>query len=95
MGRATRPRPARLAAKLKQIRLALNLSQEGMVERLAYSQTTLVASQISEFENDKREPPVVVLLHYARAAGIALEILIDDKLSLPEELPISDSHKKQ
>lgn len=95
MGRATRPKPARLASKLKQIRLALNLSQEKMIEKLGYTQSPLVASQISEFENDKREPPVVVLLHYARAAGIPLEYLVDDKLSLPEKLPNSASPLKQ
>ena len=87
MGRATRPKPARLASKLKQIRLALNLSQEKLIERLGYTQSPLVASQISEFENDKREPPVVLLLYYARAAGVPLEFLVDDNLSLPERLP--------
>ena len=88
MGRSTRPRPARLASKLKQIRLSLNLSQRGMVERLDYKQSPLVASQISEFENDKREPPLQVLLCYARAAGIPMEYLVDDELTLPEKLPL-------
>ena len=87
MGRANRPRPVHLASKLKRIRLSLNLSQEEMVERLNYSQSPLVASQISEFENDKREPPVQVLLCYARAAGIPMEYLVDDELSLPEDIP--------
>lgn len=57
-----------------------------MVERLNYKQSPLVASQISEFEMDKREPPVQVLLCYARAAGIPMEYLIDDELLLPEDL---------
>lgn len=87
MGRSTRPRPVHLAFKLKQIRLALNLTQETMVERLNYKHSPLVSSQISEFENDKREPPVQLLLCYARAAGILLEYLVDDELSLPEKLP--------
>ena len=65
----------------------MNLSQEEMVERLNYSQSPLVASQISEFENDKREPPVQVLLCYARVAGIPMEFLVDDELSLPEDVP--------
>lgn len=83
MGRSTRPRPVHLASKLKQIRLGLNLTQEQIVERLNYKQSPLVASQISEFENDKREPPVQVLLCYARMAGIPMEYLVDDELSLP------------
>jgi transcriptional regulator with XRE-family HTH domain len=87
MGRSTRPRPVRLAAKLKQIRESLDLSQEKMVERLNYTKSPLVASQISEFENDKREPPVQVILCYARAAGILMEYLVDDELTLPEKLP--------
>jgi transcriptional regulator with XRE-family HTH domain len=86
MGRSSRPKPVYLASKLKQIRRYLNLSQERMVERLDYRQSPLVASQISEFENDKREPPIQLLLCYARAAGIALEYLVDDELPLPEKL---------
>ena len=86
MGRSSRPRPLHLASKLKQIRLSLNLSQEKMVERLNYKQSPLVASQISEFENDKREPPVQVILCYARAVGIPMEYLVDDGLSLPKTL---------
>lgn len=87
MGRSTRPRPVHLASKLKQIRLGLNLTQEQIVERLNYKQSPLVASQISEFENDKREPPVQVLLCYARMAGIPMEYLVDDELSLSKNLP--------
>jgi transcriptional regulator with XRE-family HTH domain len=87
MGRSRRPKPAYLAPKLKQIRLSLGLSQTEMLERLNYKHSSLVASQISEFENDKREPPVLVLLSYARAAGVPLEILVDDELKLPEKLP--------
>lgn len=86
MGRSNRPKPAHLASKLKQIRLHLNLSQEKMVERLNYTHSPLVASQISEFENDKREPPVQLLLAYARAVGVLMEYLVDDELSLPEKL---------
>lgn len=87
MGRSNRPRPVYLASKLKQIRESLNLSQEKMVDRLNYTKSPLVASQISEFENDKREPPVQILLCYARAAAIPLEYLVDDELSLPKDLP--------
>lgn len=88
MGRARRPKPVHLASKLKLVRLGLNLSQEQMVERLNYKQSPLVASQISEFENDKREPPVQVILCYARAAGIPMECLVDDEMPLPETITV-------
>lgn len=84
MGRSSRPRPVYLAAKLKQIRLTLRLSQEQIVKKLNYTASPLVASQISEFENDKREPPIQVLLSYSRLAGFPLELLVDDEMNLPE-----------
>jgi transcriptional regulator with XRE-family HTH domain len=64
MGRSRRPRPIRLAKKLKQIRLHLNLSQEGMVKRLDYKISPLISADISSFENDKKEPPVQLILQY-------------------------------
>lgn len=87
MGRAPRPKPERLATKLLQIRAALGLTQEEMLKRLAYRKSPLYASQISDFEQGKREPPVLVLLQYARAAGVPMEWLIDDDLDLPDILP--------
>jgi transcriptional regulator with XRE-family HTH domain len=83
MGRSRRPRPIHLASKLQRIRRHLGLTQEEMVKRLNYRNSPLTADKISEFENDKREPPVQLLLCYARAAGIAMEYLVDDELALP------------
>ncbi len=91
MGRNSRPKPARLASKLKQIRLSMNLSQQQMIEKLNYTESPFVASQISEIENDKREPPIMVILCYARTAGIPMECLIDDEQDLPEKLPCKPS----
>jgi transcriptional regulator with XRE-family HTH domain len=42
---------------------------------------------ISGFERGVREPPLPVLLEYARSANIYVEVLIDDGLDLPEKLP--------
>jgi transcriptional regulator with XRE-family HTH domain len=84
MGRAQRPRPARLAAKLLQIRHTLGLTQQQMIERLDYRQSPLFIWYISQFEQDKREPPLPLLLRYARVAGVGLEVLVDDDLDLPE-----------
>lgn len=86
MGRAQRPRPDRLAEKLFQIRLALGLTQVEMFERLNYPQSSFVSSHISAFELGKREPPLPLLLRYARVAEIALEILADDAMDLPSQL---------
>jgi transcriptional regulator with XRE-family HTH domain len=84
---ARRPAPKRLGEKLLQIRTALELSQTGIVDRLGYEESPLYPAQISNFEQGKREPPLQLLLAYARLANIPLEILADDKLDLPEKLP--------
>jgi transcriptional regulator with XRE-family HTH domain len=39
-------------------------------------------TRISEFECGRRQPTVLVLLAYARVAGIPLEEIIDDELEL-------------
>lgn len=87
MGRARRPKPARLASKLLQIRTLLGLTQEQMLNRLSYRKSPLYASQISDFEQGKREPPLLVLLRYSRIAGVPMEILVDDELDIPTQLP--------
>lgn len=80
---ARRPMPKKLSRKLALIRVRLGLSQVQLVEALNYSQSPLYASQISNFEQGKREPPSMVLLAYARLAGVSVECLIDDKMKLP------------
>jgi transcriptional regulator with XRE-family HTH domain len=66
MGHARR-RPKRLAEKLLQIRKALGVSQREMVERLGMN---IPSSNISKYELDKNEPPLKVLLAYARLAEV-------------------------
>ncbi len=84
MGRAQRPRPTRLAEKLLQIRRSLRLSQQRMLECLSYQASPIFISHISQFEANKREPPLLILLRYARVAGVSMETLVDDELDLPE-----------
>lgn len=86
MGRSQRPRPARLSEKLLQVRLRLGLTQQQMLERLDYRQSPLFIGHISQFEQDKREPPLPLLLRYAKVAGMNLEVLVDDDLELPETI---------
>jgi transcriptional regulator with XRE-family HTH domain len=87
-----RLRPERLGEKLRQIRLSLGLSQTEMLKRLD-AESLIVYSQISQYETDTREPPLQILLRYARVAGVYVEDLIDDELDLPEKLPGSARHK--
>jgi transcriptional regulator with XRE-family HTH domain len=86
MGRASRPKPARLAEKLRHVRTSLGLSQNGMIVRMELDEV-LVREEVSLFEHGLREPPLPVLLQYARAANVYVEVLIDDEVDLPEELP--------
>lgn len=87
MGRSRRPCPVRLAAKLRQIRAGLGLTQEQMFEHLGETKTALYPGHISLYEVGRREPPLPVLLRYARIAGVYVDVLIDDELDLPDKLP--------
>ena len=86
-----RPRPKRLAEKLLQIRLALGLSQTELWKRLGV-EDEVSYKRISKYELDQNEPPLSVLLQYARVAGIHLEALVDDNLDLPDKLPGTAKH---
>jgi transcriptional regulator with XRE-family HTH domain len=88
-----RPKPERLADKLLQIRNALGLSQSEMMRRMG-AEDLITYQRISEYELGKSEPSLMVLLRYARTAGVPTEILIDDELDLPERLPFKGNHEK-
>lgn len=75
----SRPRPKHLAAKLLQIRRDLGISQTEMVKRLGVE---LPYNNISKYERDINEPPLMVLLAYSRVSGIPLPNIIDDDLDL-------------
>ena len=85
MGIASSLKPARLAEKLTQIRVSLGLSQNEMISRLGLS-NELIREELSAFERGLRQPPLVVLLKYARCVGISTDVLIDDELDLPNKL---------
>lgn len=86
MARLPRPKPARLPEKLLQIRLALGLSQGEMLRRLELHET-LTRTTVSAYEVGTSEPPLPVLLRYARLVEISTDVLIDDELDLPDKLP--------
>jgi transcriptional regulator with XRE-family HTH domain len=82
MGRSYRSRPKKLGAKLKLIRTRLGLTQSEMIKELAVQNEPIYPTNISAYERGKREPPLIVLLRYARVYGCTVEELIDDKLKL-------------
>ena|SRR5687767_4491874 len=92
MGAKTRTKPARLADKLRQIRNTLGLSQNGLVTHLGL-QEVITYNRISNYEQGSREPPLPILLEYARAAGVCVDVLIDDTLDLPNKLPAAPVHR--
>ena len=78
MGQHARPKPRYLAAKLLAIRQRLGMSQSEMV-RLLNSQ--LSSARVSEYESGIREPSLLTILAYSRAASIPVEKIIDDELT--------------
>lgn len=94
MGRAKRPQPGRIADKVSEVRRKLGVSQNGMI-RLMGLTNELTQAEVSAFERGIRVPPLPVLLEYARAANVYLEVLVDDELDLPSKLPSTIKHEGQ
>jgi transcriptional regulator with XRE-family HTH domain len=92
MGRSARPKPKQLPDKLLRIRLAMGLSQNEMLVRLGLNEKLLRAA-ISGYELGNIEPPLPVILEYARVAGVCTDVLIDDDLDLPAKLPSTPKHR--
>ncbi len=84
MGRAKKWRVERLPEKLLAIRKDLNLTQDELVKRLGL-EGKIYRSNISEYESGKRQPPLPIVLAYARLAKISTDVLIDDDLDLTEK----------
>jgi transcriptional regulator with XRE-family HTH domain len=43
-------------------------------------------SAVSQYELGTREPPLPILLKYARLAGISTDVLIDDEVGLVDQI---------
>ena len=86
MPRGVRRRPRLLATKLREIRDGLELSQDGIIERLGLADY-MNRGKISDFERGVREPDLLTLKAYADEAGVSLDDLVDDGVKLPEKLP--------
>ena len=86
MGKAARRRPARLPAKLAQIRKKLKLSQNEIIRKLGLEKD-LEQQYISKFEHGILEPPLFVLCAYADLANVTLDCLARDSMNLPKDIP--------
>jgi transcriptional regulator with XRE-family HTH domain len=84
-------KPGRLAEKLLEIRTKLGLSQGGMSRRLGGDEAE--RAYISKFERGVLIPPLHILLAYAEAANVWVEVLIKDSLDLPSVLPSRVKHE--
>ncbi len=87
-----RPKPERLAEKLLRIRSALGLSQTEMWRRLGL-EGSVTYDRISKYETGRNEPPLQILLQYARIANVCMDVLVDDELDLPDKLPSRAKHE--
>lgn len=86
MGKSPSYRPARLGEKIVEIRRQLGFSQNGLLRHLGLSDE-LFQGDISAFELGNRTPDLRTLLMLAQAAGVYVDVLIDDGLDLPEKIP--------
>jgi transcriptional regulator with XRE-family HTH domain len=79
MSERQRIRPQRIAPKLKKIRQHLGVSQTNLMPLINFNGHY---GRISEYERGKRQPTILVLLAYARAAKVPLEEIVDDEMEL-------------
>ena len=81
MGRSRRNKPLKLSHKLLAIRKRLGKSQTEMARAL---ELKVHYSAVSNFELGTREPDLIIVMRYARLAGVPMEAIVDDQISLPE-----------
>ena len=82
MGRRKRTVPAKLGNKLLAIRNSLGLTGEQLIEKLNCPSIPLQKAHISRYENGLAEPPLIVVLQYAKLAKVHMEAIVDDSTDL-------------
>jgi transcriptional regulator with XRE-family HTH domain len=80
MARYRRKSPKKLAGKLREVRLRLDMTQEEVAKQLGTD-----SGAISRFERGLREPSLLELLTFSRMSGVGMEVLVDDKISLAKK----------
>jgi len=81
MAKAARPRPAKLAEKLKQIRVHLGFSQDEMLRALGLAKKSN-RSLISGFELGTKEPSLITLIAFANLAKTTVDAIVRDEIEL-------------
>jgi len=81
----TSPAPGAPSRKADRDPPHLWLSQNEMLARLGLA-NEFGRNYISAFELGTRKPPLPMLLRYSQAAGVWVDVLIDDDLELPAKL---------
>jgi transcriptional regulator with XRE-family HTH domain len=77
--------PKNLGKKLAAIREKLGVeTYEKMVDKLDVGDMPIYRSTIYEYEKNRRQPPLVILLRYARLGKISVDTLIDDDKEWPQ-----------
>lgn len=84
--------PKRLGEKLVSIRSSLALSQGEMLRYLGIEEE-YTREEISAYERGTRTPPLHILLKYSKSVRVWVNVLIDDQLDLPTELPARQMHE--
>lgn len=87
-----RSKPQRLSTKLQRIREALGYSQTDLLIELGLAEE-LPYQSISKNELGTREPTAIELLRYARLANVFVDVLLDDELDLPANIPSPTHHE--
>ena len=80
MARYKRQSPKKLAGKLREIRMRLEMTQQEVADRLGTD-----ASSVSRFERGIRDPSLLEILEYSYMSGVSIDVLIDDKKSLAKK----------
>jgi transcriptional regulator with XRE-family HTH domain len=71
--------------------MALGLSQNELIRQLGL-EDVIYQSNVSGYESGEREPPLPIILKYAHAAGVCMDVLVNDDLDLPAKLPSKPKH---
>lgn len=79
-----RRNPTRIGEKLLAIRRKLGLSQYQLAQRI---NPDMYYGRISDYELGKRQPNVLIMLDYARLAGIHIDDLVDDEIDFNSQFP--------
>jgi hypothetical protein len=87
----SRNRPQLLPEKLLAIRDFLNVAQPDMASKLQFEilshsrqQYRITSARISEYENGKREPNLLVMIAYVRLGQVHMESLVDDQVTVDD-----------